>query len=259
MLSQIWVVSALCAVAFSAPTFSPGAAERPVEMKVLSDYFHMLGSKVQAGRQMAQAPVCNLANAAMPVASPTPLPAVSAGLSLKHVAIGRGTQNYTCSTTNTTAAPSAIGAIATLYNATCVASTYPDLLAMLPKLALQFNLTGPNERSLNPSNLVVSGHHYFSNGTTPAFDLDTAAMKLGFAPTQKNSSVPAPAGAAVGQEDVGFGAVAWLKLTTRIGATGDLQEVYRINTAGGNPPATCEGMPAAFEIQYAAEYWFFES
>lgn len=68
MLSQIWVVSALCAVAFSAPTFSPGAAERPVEMKVLSDYFHMLGSKVQAGRQMAQAPVCNLANAVMPVA-----------------------------------------------------------------------------------------------------------------------------------------------------------------------------------------------
>ncbi len=40
------------------------------------------------------------------------------------------------------------------------------------------------------------------------------------------------------------------------GATGNLQEVYRINTAGGNPPATCEGMKSTFEVQYAAEYVF---
>ena len=78
-------------------------------------------------------------------------------------------------------------------------------------------------------------------------------MDLGFAPCAKNNSVPAPAGASTGQGGNGYGAVAWLKLLTRDGATGNLEEVYRVNTAGGNPPATCAGMPTAFEVQYAAE------
>jgi hypothetical protein len=70
MFSKVLVTSALCAVAFASPflPYSPGAAERPAEMKVLSDYFSMLGQKVQAGRQMSQAPVCNMANAVLPVA-----------------------------------------------------------------------------------------------------------------------------------------------------------------------------------------------
>ena len=78
-------------------------------------------------------------------------------------------------------------------------------------------------------------------------------MDLGFAPCAKNNSEPAPAGAAMGQDDEGFGAVAWLKLLTRDGATGNLKEVYRVNTAGGKPPTTCAGMPATFEAEYAAE------
>jgi hypothetical protein len=169
------------------------------------------------------------------------------------VAVGRGIQNYTCSTANATAAPVSIGAVATLYNATCVASTYPDLLAALPNVALQFNLTSNDQATLSPSYLTISGHHYFSNPTTPDFDLNTAAMGLGFASCLKNNTVPAPAGAPVGQGGEGHGSVAWLKLLTKDGATGDLEEIYRVNTAGGNPPATCAGMPATFEVQYAAE------
>ncbi|KAK0124442.1 hypothetical protein ONS95_009398 [Cadophora gregata] len=255
MLSQIWSVSALCAGALAAPTltFSAGSADKPTDMKILSDYFQMLGKKIQEGKNMAVAPVCNMENAKMPAASPTPLPAVTEGLFLKHVAIGRGTQNYTCDTKNSTAIPVANGAIATLYNASCVAASYPDLLAALPDVALQFNLTDANQRSLSPSNLVISGHHYFSNGTTPVFTLNVAGKDLGTAPCQKNAGVPAPALTTKGQGGEGFGTVAWLKLTTRDGATGGLQEVYRINTAGGNPPTSCTGMPASFEVQYAAE------
>lgn len=37
----------------------------------------------------------------------------------------------------------------------------------------------------------------------------------------------------------------------------NVKEIYRVNTAGGNPPKTCDGMPTTFEIQYAAEYWFY--
>lgn len=185
--------------------------------------------------------------------APTPLPPVSAGLTLKHVAIGRGIQNYTCSTTNATAAPVSIGAVATLYNATCVASTYPDLLTALPNVALQFNLTSNDQATLAPSDLAISGHHYFSNTTTPTFNLNSTAMNLGFAPCLKNNTVSAPAGSPLGQGGEGNGSVAWLKLLTRDGATGNLEEIYRVNTAGGNPPATCAGMPATFEVQYASE------
>jgi hypothetical protein len=183
---------------------------------------------------------------------PTPLPPPSAGLTLKHVAIGRGTQNYSCKA-NERSAPVALGATATLYNASCVASTNPNLLSILPKVALQSELTDSNQATLSPSNLAISGHHYFSNLTTPIFDLKTAAMDLGFAPCAKNASVAAPAGAPPGQDDEGFGAVAWLKLLARDGATGNLKEVYRVNTAGGKPPPTCAGMPGTFEVEYAAE------
>lgn len=261
MFSKVLVTSALCAVAFASPflPYSQQAAQRPAEMQVLSDYFSMLGQKVQAGRQMSEAPVCNLNNAVLPLDSAAPLPPVSQGLTLKHVAIGRGIQNYTCSQTNATAPPVSIGAVATLYNASCVASTYPDLLTLLPNVALQFNLTSDDQATLSPSYLAISGHHYFTNTTTPTFNLNTATQDLGFAPCSKNNTSPAPTGSPVGQGGQGHGAVAWLKLITREGATGNLEEVYRVNTAGGNPPATCAGMPAIFEVQYAAEYWFFEN
>lgn len=187
------------------------------------------------------------------------------GLVLKHVAIGRGTQNYTCDLSNTTAIPSAVGAVATLFNASCVAATYPDLLNMLPRVALAFNLTAAEDRAayadnlvpaatnhrLAPGNYAISGHHYFLTTTTPFFDLDTTNGNLGAVAAAKNASASAPADAAAGQG--GEKAVAWLKLTAKEGAAGRIQEVYRVETAGGSQPATCTGMPAEFEVQYSAQ------
>jgi len=260
MLSSVWVVSALCAVALSAPTlpYETKSTAGAANMAVLSEYFSLLGSKVQAGRGQT-APVCDLSNAVMPVASPTPLPPPSAGLTLKHVAIGRGTQNYTCATSDSSSVPATIGAKATLFNASCVASTYPDVFTLIPRVALEFNLSSSTQSELVPSNLQVSGHHFFLTTTTPFFDLDTQNQDLGEVACSKNNTINAPAGSAVGQNNVGFGSVAWLKLIAKSGATGGLQEVYRVNTAGGNPPATCDGMPSSFEVQYASEYWFWSN
>lgn len=64
-------------------------------------------------------------------------------------------------------------------------------------------------------------------------------MELGFANCAKNASTAAPKDAGKGQGNVGNGAVAWLKLVTKTGATGNLEEIYRLNTAGGNPPGEC--------------------
>lgn len=158
--------------------------------------------------------------------------------------------------------PSAVGAVATLFNATCVAATYPDLLNMLPRVALAFNLTESDAYATNlvpastnsrlaPGNYIISGHHYFLTTTTPYFNLDTDTWQLGAASCSKNASESAPADAATGQG--GEKAVAWLKLNTVSGATGRLQEVYRVETAGGSPPSTCAGMSAAFEVQYSAQ------
>lgn len=70
------------------------------------------------------------------------------------------------------------------------------------------------------------------------------------APCGKDSSAQAPTKTvAIGRK--GEAAVPWLKLVTKSGATGNIKEVYRVNTAGGSPPATCKGMPVAFEVQYA--------
>ncbi|KAL7625549.1 hypothetical protein AAE478_004769 [Parahypoxylon ruwenzoriense] len=236
------------------PTLNWDAA-KPDGLETVSEYFNMLAQKVELGKLMSVAPVCDLSKAQMDVA-PEPLAAPSSGLALKHVAIGRGTQNYTCDTTNATAVPVAAGAVATLFNASCIAATYPDLLKLLPKLAMQFNLTAQEDLRMGPTNLIISGKHFFTNATTPFFNLDTEQYKIGEAGCAKDSQSPAPTDAPKGQQ--GESAVPWLRLKTRIGATGDLQEVYRLETAGGSAPATCQGQPAAFEVQYAAQYWFWE-
>ncbi|KAI1654872.1 hypothetical protein F4813DRAFT_190713 [Daldinia decipiens] len=236
------------------PTFNWNAA-KPDGLETVSEYFNMLAQKVEMGKYMSSAPICDISRAQMATA-PEPLTPPSPGLILKHVAIGRGTQNYTCDTTNATAVPVAAGAVATLFNASCVASTYPDLLNLLPKLALQFNLTAQEDARMGPTNLIISGKHFFTNNTTPFFNLDTTQNQIGEASCSKDSQTNAPADAPKGQQ--GEKAVPWLRLKTQSGSTGNLQEVYRIETAGGSAPATCQGQPAAFEVQYAAQYWFWE-
>jgi hypothetical protein len=142
--------------------------------------------------------------------------------------------------------------VATLFNASCIAASDPDLLNMLPSLALQFDLDTASQATLLPACLDVSGHHYFLTTTTAFFDLNTPSMQLGQVPCAKNNSTPAPHGAPLGQNNVGYGSVPWLKLLAKNGATGGLQEVYRLNTAGGSPPATCQSMPSSFQVQYSA-------
>lgn len=63
----------------------------------------------------------------------------------------------------------------------------------------------------------------------------------------------------------------WLKLQALdVGAQGSdvqqedteaaVKEIYRVNTHGGSAPTTCAGKhEGEFEIEYAAEYWFYGS
>ncbi|KAI1165221.1 hypothetical protein F5B18DRAFT_649932 [Nemania serpens] len=242
---------------FAAPTWPQVNSELASTggREAISEYFNLLAHKTNAAKHQPYAPVCDVSKALMPTLSATPLPAPLAGLIVKHVAIGRGTQNYTCDTSNATAVPVANGAVATLFNASCVASTYPDVLHLLPRLALQFDLPAPTaggaSAKMGPTDLLVSGKHFFTNATTPFFNLDTDRYRIGEAPCSKLNASNAPADAPKGRK--GETAVPWLRLAANPGATGGIQEVYRVETAGGSAPATCAGQPAAFEVQYAAE------
>jgi hypothetical protein len=97
------------------------------------------------------------------------------------------------------------------------------------------------------------GHHFFLE-TTPEFNLNlTPEKQNGIVMTKKGGAIDAPSGAASGK----YGAVPWLYLPTTDGTVGNYKSVYRVNTASGSPPKTCKDMPPAFEIQYAANYYFY--
>ena len=200
------------------------------------------------------------------------LPPPSPGLTLYHIAVGRGTQNYTCPTSDESAAPQQLGAAATLYNVTCLMT--PNNAAIVNTM-----FTSVVESDRPTTDLQVgseSGHHYFTNGnSTATFILHEGAGSwtgnLGITFSKKTSNVSAPSTALLGKGD-NSKAVPWLKLAT-IGLTanpatpvvqieqsdtmGHVQEIYRLNTAGGAAPPTCAGLAGTnFTKEYAAEYWF---
>ena len=101
----------------------------------------------------------------------------------------------------------------------------------------------------------IAGHHFFADvaGTnTPTFSLDKLSAPFPIAQVAKIGSVDAPKTACQGKN--GLPAVPWLYLQHKDGiAQGGVTTVYRVETAGGNKPATCKGMPSSWEAKYAAQ------
>jgi hypothetical protein len=128
---------------------------------------------------------------------------------------------------------------------------------MMTSLFINYPLPADPSASFQPSNILFSGHHFFSNNTTPIFDLNLAPKAdYGYAVAQKESAAPAPDNAPTGLD--GEPAVAWLKLDTVDGTLGGLKHIYRVNTVGGSAPKTCEGLKSGvFSVQYTAQYWFY--
>ncbi|KAF2197924.1 hypothetical protein GQ43DRAFT_475020 [Delitschia confertaspora ATCC 74209] len=152
------------------------------------------------------------------------LPPPTEGLQLILIAQGTGTQNYTCA--DATAKPAALGALATLVNATCEVA--------------QNALGTVNEDS------AAIGVHYFVDASTPDFDI----IGLGNTELKKVATVSAPS-----SDDVPF-----LKLMAQEqGTTGPIREIYRVATRGGVPPADCsEQKPNSIvTVNYTAQYWFY--
>ena len=154
--------------------------------------------------------------------------------------------------------------MATLYNVSCQAALAPSTLAHVPDTAAQGEKIDPGQTlfPLGPAS-TTSGHHYFTDATTPTFNLNTDNGDLGVIFSKKNGTTAAPPGAGTGSDK--STAVPWLYLKVEVppgqtadtGNVGAVKEIYRVNTAGGNAPATCAGLEGTnFTRVYSAEYWF---
>ena len=165
------------------------------------------------------------------------------------IALGVGTQNYTCNSTTNTYSSNV--AVANLYDITSlVQSNTKDSLS---KLYLK-NSQDCNADD-NPLQLNHVGLHYFDAASKPNFDFTKSGK--GWLQAKKGAGVPAPNSASKGVEPYKNGAVDWLYLLDNgAGVSQQLQSVYRAWTAGGKPPATCSGSEQV-QVPYAAEYWFY--
>lgn len=183
-------------------------------------------------------------------------------LKLKLLAVGHGTQNYTCADSTAKSKPVANGAHAQLYDASCFASLIPGILNWLPYLFLH------KPQVIQVDRLPKVGVHYFYDTTTPVFDVNeiTTTAKKGRFVGKRSENITAPSDANTGLAPDAFGAVDWLKLVStdtvktasgEVFASNGYKTVYRVETAGGKPPATCQGRAAHFEIPYAAQYWLY--
>ncbi|KAF9883611.1 hypothetical protein FE257_003118 [Aspergillus nanangensis] len=208
--------------------------------------------EVSKGLDGFQVSNCSLAQAHLPLHDThQQLPPPAQGLHLKYVVVGRGTQNYTCHSDHESAVPDATGAAATLFDASCIAPSVPEILHALPSVVMDIPSTTIDFVALLVNRVasasesgLFAGEHYFDAAGVPFFDFRLGGHRSWMA-ANKTASVPAP-----NKRDV-----AWLKLDTVEGQ--GIKEVYRVHTAGGQPPATCKGQHKKFEVEYAAEYWFY--
>ncbi|KAK1468426.1 malate dehydrogenase [Colletotrichum paranaense] len=204
------------------------------------------------------------------------LPAPAADLVLKHIALGHGIQNYTCTSVNATAiTATATGALAGLYDAQPLyPATGPASLASVDI----FNGLTTNAVWSTPLPLTSDGTSKFGASATTPFPAKADLVMPGIAPMKQlgvhffdNTGVPtfqvgedlfrgaklngtkAPASADVGPEKTG--SVDWLLLGDKGGSKG-VTAVYRVVTAGG-VAHQCTTPGATDSVPYAAYYWFY--
>ncbi|KAH9835961.1 Protein of unknown function DUF3455 [Teratosphaeria destructans] len=190
--------------------------------------------------------------------SPLPKPSCSP----KYIAVGLGTQNYTCNAT--TGKYTATGALAQLFDATAYLSnnhdkvdslshTYYNTYTSLPCSKSPSNCVESDDRCEDQANshfkpwpLPVLGEHYFTASGTPTFDLHNARSHP-FLFSKKAGDVASPR-----SYDVD-----WLYLSSNGSSENRvISSVYRVETVGGVQPASCSGT-SSIEVPYSAEYWYY--
>ncbi|KAJ3819728.1 hypothetical protein F5880DRAFT_1071730 [Lentinula raphanica] len=198
---------------------------------------------------------CDVSTASIDT-SGTTLPAPSFAPSF--IGLGVGTQNYTCGSAGTY---TSTGAFAELFDVSCLVGQSDFTSLQTTAFAAWNSSTSTSVTSTSDimsssgvlSSPITLGQHYFitnpltGSGLSPKWDFTSNALAGdadAFVVGTKVDDVAAPTGSAD---------VDWLYLTN---ATGILaNEIYRIDTQGGQPPASCTAGTADITVKYTAMYW----
>jgi hypothetical protein len=212
MYSSLILAGIALPLAFAFPAFAPAPIVRlpgPRWPRQIND--------------TTEADTCNIASLQQPANTLTP---PGADVSLVLIALGHGTQNYSCA--SETATPTAIGAVAELFNASCAVASGSNSLGSIAEEAASI------------------GAHFFVDSTTPDFDI----IGLGNTQAKKVESMAAPQATNV----------PWLKLDAQVqGTTSAVKNIYRLETVGGVAPKNCVGQKAGdvVTVEYEAQYWVY--
>ncbi|KAF8320273.1 hypothetical protein DL93DRAFT_2163912 [Clavulina sp. PMI_390] len=160
--------------------------------------------------------------------------------------LGIGVQNYTCDSMGNY---SSIGAVATLFDVSCLYDTsiFDSLTLIADDMSSQTLLKTQAIQD------YAIGHHFFvgANGTsTPHFVINKdgrGSSIKDWVNAKKLINIPSTDGSQN---------VDWLELNSTSGELA--RTIYRLSTAGGQPPSTCTPGNATAALPYAALYWFFE-
>ncbi|PVH92860.1 hypothetical protein DM02DRAFT_662525, partial [Periconia macrospinosa] len=107
------------------------------------------------------------------------------------------------------------------------------------------------------------GSHFFTqidaNASLPTFSLDhTQESPFPVAIVSKKEAADAPGSACC--SPMRENNVQWLRLVDDNDmSVGNIDTVYRVETAGGSRPATCKGQEKTFEVPYTAQYWMYSN
>jgi hypothetical protein len=170
------------------------------------------------------------------------------------IALGVGVQNYTCNATSLTYTN--VGAVAELFDIQCLYGTnvFESITTDVFKAwsIVPSFLTTQAVIAVLGSAPTVLGQHYFipnSPAPSPKWDFTSDAEKgnpEAFVVGASVGSIPSPAS----KDDIN-----WVQLKKVEGELAD--SVYRVETAGGQPPASCTAGAPLLSVKYTAQYWFF--
>ncbi|OCF58363.1 hypothetical protein L486_04396 [Kwoniella mangroviensis CBS 10435] len=232
---------ALLSIVLSAPAAST-ASTSSVDLKSLSSIqrsnFPDIASKIPRN--------CPVGNISVPLNGIAGL-SLPSGQTVSNIAVGRGIQNYTC----TSGTYASAGALANLFDVSCLytlTSGFIDpitISGLLPKMAFSA-LSFPEA-----GKLPIAIHHEFvatPGSSTPGAispEFSTATDKVilskvasANAPTDPTTNVP------------------WLQLAALDGQGTLSRSVFRLNTFKGQPPTSCSTEGEQLSVQYASMYFF---
>ncbi|RDX47242.1 hypothetical protein OH76DRAFT_785807 [Lentinus brumalis] len=178
----------------------------------------------------------------------------------RFIGLAFGVQNYTCSSANNF---TSTGAVAELIDVSCQVFN-PGFATIQNSLFDMWTSIMPQPiqaiidllHLLNPPN-VLAQHYFITNpvtgqGVSPVWDFTSSSAFQGnkdaFIVAKGKGTIPAPTDP---KKDV-----AWLDVVNVQGKIAD--EVFRFDTVGGQPPASCKyGQDKDISVKYVSKYIFY--